>query len=232
MRLPFLAVFCFLLLSMSSVGQVRFAVFAGPQRTSAHYTVTFEKIKQATCFKSGVMGGVGAKIEFDNQLYFFPSVYYSLKGYEVYLKTPAFPPTEFAKYNNTTVHTIEVSPLFHIDFNKKPSHLFVRFGPAVDVAFKGRERFDTVSSTSGESARVDRSMVFSFGDYGRFSAQANLHFGYEAKNGFMIFAFYEHGFGSMNNADRGPKIFHRIGGISFGWVFGKNPLVTDTSPIR
>ncbi len=218
-------------LSIESLAQVRFAMFGGPQRTSARYLVGFDRIKQTTCFKSGFMAGVGAKVEFDNLLYFFPSVYYSLKGYEVKLKTPAFPPTEYAKNNNTTIHTVEISPLFHFDFNKKPSHLFVRFGPAVDVAFSGRERFDTISM-SGEGARIDRSMVFSFGDYGRFAAQANLHFGYETEKGLMIFAFYERGFGSMNNADGGPKIFHRILGVSVGWIFGRNPLIIDTSPIR
>jgi hypothetical protein len=224
-------VFSFFLFSLTGAAQVRFSVFAGPQRTSAHYTVTIDKIKQPTRFKTGLMGGAALKVEFDNRLYFFPSIYYSLKGYEVQLKTPAFPPTEYAINNNTKIHTIEVSPLLHYEFSKKPCHWFMRLGPAVDVAIKGREKFDTVS-VYGERATVDRAMKFSFGDYGLLSAQANLHFGYETEKGFMVFAFYEHGFGSMNNADRGPKIFHRIIGLSFGWVFGKNPLILNTKPIR
>ena len=74
-------------------------------------------------------------------------------------------------------------------------------------------------------------MRFAFTEYGRFTAQANLHFGYETGKGLMVFAFYQHGFGSMNNHDGGPKIFHRVIGISAGWLFGRNPLVMDTRPI-
>jgi hypothetical protein len=64
-------------------------------------------------------------------------------------------------------------------------------------------------------------MVFSFGDYGRISASANLHVGYQAKQGLMVFAFYNLGIGSMNNADNGPRILHRIGGLAVGWLLGK-----------
>lgn len=209
--------------------QVQLAFFAGPQTTSARYLVN--NISQPTQYKYGVMAGMAAKVEFENQFYFFPSIYYSLKGYKVTLNNSANPPTEFAKNNNTTIHTIEAAPIFQIDFNKKPSHLFVRFGPAVDFTFAGKEKFDTVSTT-GLRATISRSMKFSFADYGRITAQAVIHFGYETGKGFMLFAFYEHGFGSMNNADAGPKIFHRIAGISFGWLFGKNSMLFDTKPIK
>ena len=222
-------IFCGIAVSLKSQAQVQFSFFAGPQITSARYKVN--DIKQPSQFKFGYMGGVAAKVEFDNQLYFFPSVYYTLKGYKVTLNNPSFPPTEFAKNNNTTIPTIEVAPLFHYDFNKKPAHLFARFGPAVDYAFNGHEKFDTVS-ISGTRGSVDRKMVFSFGDYGRFSAQAIIHLGYETGKGLMVFAFYERGFGSMNNADDGPRIFHRIIGLSAGWLFGHNPLVIDTRVIR
>ena len=37
-----------------------------------------------------------AKVVFDNQFFFYPSIYYSLKGYKVTLKDPAFPPTELS----------------------------------------------------------------------------------------------------------------------------------------
>jgi len=200
----------------TAVSQVRFAVYAGPQATSAHYVV--KDSKQPTSWKYGAMAGVSVKVPFDKQLYFFPSVYYSLKGYKVTFNEPSFPPTEFAKNNNTTLHTLEIAPMFQVDLGKNPSHPFIRFGPAVDFAFSGREIFDTVSST-GVRAAVDRPMVFSFGDYGRITAQANLHLGYETSTGFMVFAFYEHGIGSLNNADEGPRILHRIAGISVGWLF-------------
>ena len=196
--------------------QVRFAAYAGPQATSAHYLVN-EK-KQPNSWKFGAMAGVSVKVPFDNQLYFFPSVYYSLKGYKVTLNDPSFPPTQFAKNNNTTLHTVAIAPLFQIDFTKTASHPFIRFGPSVDFAFSGKESFDTVSRT-GVSGAVNRPMVFSFGDYGRITAQGVVHLGYETESGLMLFAFYEHGFGSLNNADGGPRILHRIAGVSVGWMF-------------
>ncbi|HEU4473129.1 MAG TPA: outer membrane beta-barrel protein [Flavisolibacter sp.] len=218
----FLAILAFSL----AEAQVRWAVFGGPLATSAKYTVG--GIRQPADFKPGAMAGVGLKVDFDNQLYFFPAVYYSLKGYKVTLNNPSFPPTEYAKNNNTTIHTLEINPMFHIDLSRQPSHFFVRFGPAVDFAFSGTERFDTVSR-AGVSATVERPMVFSFGDYGRISASGNLHLGYQSKSGFMIFGFYAHGIGSMNNADYGPRILHRIVGVSLGWLFPYKKLVFDTS---
>jgi hypothetical protein len=202
--------------SFACLGQVQLAFFAGPQATTAYYTV--REHKQPTEFKYGVMAGAAAKVVFDKQFFFYPSIYYSLKGYKVTLNDPSFPPTELANNNNTTIHTIEIAPLFQIDFNKKPAHPFVRFGPAVDYALAGREKFDTTSST-GSIGTIDRPMLFSFGDYGHFSAQAIIHLGYETGKGLMFFAFYEHGIGSMNNADNGPKILHRIAGVSVGWLF-------------
>jgi hypothetical protein len=202
--------------SFICLAQVQLAFFAGPQATSAHYMVG--ENKQPAEFKYGLMGGAAAKVVFDNQFYFFPSIYYSLKGYKVTLKDPSFPPTELANNNNTTIHTIEIAPLFQIDFNKNPAHPFVRFGPAVDYAFAGREKFDTTSSTGGVGT-IDRAMLFSFGDYGHFTAQAVVHLGYETGKGLMFFAFYEHGIGSLNNADNGPRILHRIAGVSVGWLF-------------
>jgi hypothetical protein len=212
------------LISFKSNAQVQFACFAGGQVTSARYLVN--DIKQPTKYKPGTMAGVAVKVEFDNQLYFFPSVYYMLKGYKVTLNNPAFPPSELAKSNDVTLHTIEVAPLLQYDFNKKLSHFFVRFGPSVDYGYYGREHVGTVDS-SGTRSTIYRQMVFDFTEYGHFTAQANLHFGYETGKGLMMFAFYEHGFGSMNNHDGGPKIFHRIIGLSAGWLFGNNPLVKD-----
>ena len=217
------------LLSFNSNAQVQFAYYIGAQGTSAHYKV--KEIKQPTQFKPGYMGGMAAKVEFDNQLYFFPTVFYTRKGYKVTLNMPSFPPSEHAINNDVTVHAIEVAPLLHFDFNRKLSHFFVRFGPSVDAIFKGNEKFDTMSSGSGDAETIERPMRFAFTEYGRFTAQANLHFGYETGKGLMVFAFYQHGFGSMNNHDGGPKIFHRVIGISAGWLFGRNPLVMDTRPI-
>jgi hypothetical protein len=217
------------LLSLTTHAQVQFSLFGGAQATSARYLV--KEIKQPTQFKYGTMGGVAVKVEFDNQLYFFPAIFYSLKGYKVTLNNSAFPPTELAKDNELWVHTVEVAPLLHYDFNKKLAHFFVRFGPSVDYGYFGREIFNTVSA-SEPGGHFYRRMRFDFTEYGHFTAQANLHFGYETGKGLMMFAFYQRGFGSMNNHDGGPKIFHRILGVSVGWLFGDNPLVTDANRIK
>lgn len=201
---------------MAAKAQVKIAAFAGAQATSAHYVIN--DASQPHDYKLGVMAGLGAKVPFDGNLFFFPAIYYSLKGYKVTFNSPSFPPTEVARNNNTTIHTIEIAPLFQVDFSKKPNHAFVRFGPSVDYAVSGTETFDT-ASTGGQSGAVKRPMVFSFGDYGRYTAAGNLHLGYETSKGFMVFAYYGLGIGSMNNADNGPRILHRIAGLSLGWYF-------------
>ncbi|HEX6334336.1 MAG TPA: porin family protein [Flavisolibacter sp.] len=209
--------------SLTLAAQVQVALFAGPQATSTHYTV--KEVQQPADHKYGGMGGVALKVPFDQNLFFFPAVYYSLKGYQVTLNNPSFPPAEQAVNNNTTVHTVEIAPLLQLDFSKKDAHFFVRMGPSVDFAFYGKERFDT--SLNG-SQPVERDMIFSFADYGRITAALNVHAGYEVSRGLLVFLHYSHGVGSMNNADGGPKILHRIAGISIGWLFGRNPNVLDT----
>ena len=109
--------------SFHANAQVKIAAFAGPQATSAHYSINGQN--QDTKFKMGVMAGLGLKVPFEGRLYFFPAVYYSLKGYKVTLALPAYPPTELAKNNNTTIHTMEIAPLFQVDLSKKPDHFFV-----------------------------------------------------------------------------------------------------------
>jgi len=218
----------FIAMSFTSKAQVQFAYYVGGQGTSALYKVT--GVKQPTQYKPGYMAGMAAKVEFDNQLYFFPTVFYTLKGYKVTLNLPSMPPSEYAINNDVSVQAIEFAPLFQYDFNRKLSHLFVRFGPSVDATFSGHETFDARDS-AGTIETIDRPMKFAFSEYGRFTTQANLHFGYETGKGLMVFAFYQHGFGSLNNHDGGPKIFHRVVGLSMGWLFGHNPLVMDTRPL-
>ena len=198
------------------------AIFGGPQITKAKYKVKDEK--QPTQFKPGFQLGATLKVPFDNQLYFGPAIYYSMKGYKVTLNSPSFPPSELALNNETTIHTIELAPLLHLNFSNQPSHIFAKFGPAIDFAFSGKEKFDTI----GGEAPVERSMKFAFTEYGRVTAQAILHLGFESSKGYMIFAHYAEGMGSLNNADNGPRIKHRIVGLSFGWFFQKNKNVIDT----
>lgn len=204
-----------LLFQLSSQAQSLYGLFAGPQATSALYKV--EAQKQETSYKYGLQAGVLAKVPFESSLFFTPSLYYSMKGYEVILKDPSFPPGEDATSNDVRIHSIDIAPLFQIDFSKKPGHLFVRFGPSVEAIFSGNEKVGLKNNTT-----VERSMKFSFADYGRLTASAVGQFGYESSNGLMVFAHYANGLGSMNNADGGPQITHRVAGVSFGKYIGRS----------
>lgn len=210
-------VYCLVLFSYQfSFSQVRVAVFGGPQITTAKYKI--EEEKQPVDFKPGFQLGATLKVPFDNQLYFGPAVYYSMKGYKVKLNTPSFPPSELAINNETILHTIELAPLLHFDFSTQPSHFFAKLGPAIDINMSGKEKFDTL----GGEEPVERAMKFSFTEYGRVTAQAILHVGFESNKGYMVFAQYAEGLGSLNNADNGPIIKHRIVGFSFAWFLRKN----------
>lgn len=213
MRFSFIKVFLLLLCVQGvsvSFAQFKVGVFGGPQITSAKYTV--REAKQPTEAKYSAQFGALMKVPFENQLYFAPALYYSQKGYKVTLNQPAFPPSELAVNNDTRIHTVEAAALVNYDFSKMPSHFFIKGGFAADLAFSGKEKFDT--KTDGP---VSRDMVFSFADYGRITASANIHFGYEWASGVFVFAQYAHGIGSLNNADGGPIIKHRIAGISAGY---------------
>ncbi len=206
--------------------QVHLGVFAGPQLTSARYLIS--SIKQPVQDKFGFMAGVAAKVDFESNFYFFPAIYYSLRGYKVTLNMPSYPPSESAKNNNTTLHTIQIAPLFNVDLSKKPSSFFVRFGPSINVTIAGKERFDTAVS----GGFVERGLKFAVTDYGRITASANVQLGYQTKEGLMIFLHYEYGLGSMSNADGGPIILHRVFGIAAGWFLKHNPRILRSHPHR
>ena len=194
--------------------QVKTAFFGGPQISTAKYRVN--SIKQATGNKYGFQLGAAVKVPFENNLYFVPSVFYSLKGYEVTLNQMSVPPDSLAIDNDTRIHTLELAALVQYDFNKTPNHFFVKFGPSIDVQLFGKEKFNRSNHTV-----IEQDMVFSFTKYGRFAANLLVHFGYETKSGLLVFAHYGHGIGDMNNADFGPAIWHRVYGVSFGKYFGR-----------
>lgn len=189
--------------------QTQFSIFAGPQAVSARYMVN--DTKQPNQYKFGMEAGVSWKIPFEVNLFFAPAVYYSMKGYKVTLNDAAFPPSLFAKNNDVRIHAFDIAPLLQYDFDVHPSHFFISIGPAVDFIFSGKEKFDL---STGET--ISRKMSFTFGDYGRFTSNVIAHFGYESLAGFIIFAHYTYGLGSLNNADGGPRIKHRIFGLSAG----------------
>jgi hypothetical protein len=198
-----------LLITMCASGQVEFGFFGGPQATSTHYTI--QDVKQPNKYKYGFQAGVALKVPFESRLFFAPAVFYSLKGYKVTYNLFSFPPDADAKDNNTTIHTFELAPLLEYDLGNNPSHCFIRAGPSLDLQLFGKETYNLKAGGS-----VSRNMKFSFGDYGHVAANLIGQLGFETGSGFMIFAQYTNGMGSINNFDGGPKIRHRAIGISIG----------------
>ena len=203
--LPILSLF----ITLSASSQLQYNIFGGPQVTSAHYTIN--GTKQPTKNKYGFNLGIGFKIPFEDKLSFAPAVYYSMKGYKVTFNQFVFPPDATAINNSTTIHTFEIAGLLQYDFSHEPEHFFIKAGPSLDFQLLGNEKYTTISG-----GKVDRNMKFSYGDYGHYSASMLLQFGYETGSGLMIFGQYSHGLSSINNADYGPMIRHRVYGVSIG----------------
>jgi len=212
MRKFLFSLFAVLLTGSFLYAQVKMNVFAGPQVSTAAYKIRGNK--QNTELKPGFQAGTGLKIPFEKKLYFTPCFFYSLKGYKVNFSAPAFPPDSAATNNNTTIHSVEIGFLLQYDFSEDAGHWFIKFGPTLDFTLFGREEFDYTDNNGGGT--ISRNMKFSFGDYGRYLASAVAQLGYESSKGYFIFAQYTYGLGSMNNADLGPQIAHRVLGISAG----------------
>lgn len=195
---------------LTAYSQPQFNVFGGPQTSFSSYAV--EGVKQETSNKYGFQAGLGMKVPFEGRLYFSPALFYSMKGYKVKYTRFAYPPDITATDNNTTFHTVETAFLLQYDFNDAPNHLFIKAGPSLDFHLFGNEKFNT------PMGMVDRKTPFGYDKYGHYSANMLLQLGYEMKNGFFVFGQYSHGLGSINNADGGPRIRHRVLGISIGKV--------------
>src|SRR5688572_17640596 len=200
MKILFIAIT--LLTTFSVNSQVRFGFFAGPQATGVRYII--DEKKQESSLKPGVNAGLQMKVPFENRLSFAPSIMYNLRGYKVTFDAIALLPDPSATDNNTSFHTIELAFLLQHDFKLEPGHFFIRFGPSLDFALFGNEKFNTKTQQF-----VDRKMKFSFGDYGHYLASAIIQFGYEAKNGLFFYGHYNYSLISMNNVDTGPSIGNR-----------------------
>jgi len=198
-----------LLITVSASSQSAIAIFAGPQATFSHYTIL--NVKQKNDLKYGFQAGINFKVPFEEKLSFAPAAFYSMKGYKVTFNQFLFPPAADAKDNNTTIHCFELAALLQYDFNNQPGHFFIKGGPSLDFQLFGKEKYTTMAGNL-----VSQDMKFSYGDYGHYSANMLLQIGYEASSGLMIFAQYSHGLASINNADGGPQIRHRVFGISIG----------------
>ncbi|MBK6936111.1 MAG: PorT family protein [Chitinophagaceae bacterium] len=190
-------------------GQNQVGIFAGAHSSSARYLVFNEE--QEVSMKPGFHLGVNMKVPFEGNLYFNPAAFYSMKGYDVKFTGFTFPPDNKAINNSTTIHTFELAALLQYDLSKNSGHFFIRLGPSLDFQLFGKEKFDLADGTT-----VSRNMKWSQVDYGRYAANLIGQFGYETGSGFTIFGHYTLGEGSINNADFGPRIRHRLFGLSIG----------------
>ncbi len=197
------------LLACSAWAQPTFGFFGGPQTTSTRYTIRNQKQKNE--YKYGFQAGVSMKVPFEEKLYFAPAAFYSLKGYKVKYSQFLFPPSVTAVDNNTTMHTFELAAMLQYDFGNGPGNVFIKAGPSLDFQLFGKETFKQMDGVT-----VSRNIRYSYTEYGRYAASMLMQLGYETSGGFMIFAQYSHGMGSLNNARGGPKIKHRGYGISIG----------------
>jgi hypothetical protein len=211
-----------LLISSVTYSQVEVGIFAGPQATTASYTVT--KKKQKTEYKYGFNAGVTLKVPFDKNLFFAPAIFYSMKGYKVALTHFTYPPDTLAKDNDTRIHTLELAALLQYDLGKDPGHAFIKVGPTLDFNLSGKETF---TLTNGNS--VTRNMPFDFtGHYGPIAANFLFQLGYETGSGIFFFGQYSHGLASINNEDKGPGIKHRVFAVSIGKYLNRKKIVIDT----
>ena len=212
MRLRFLCPF--LILFFVDTVQAQISLYGGPQITSAKYTIN--SIQQPTTSKIGFSVGAGIENQIEGPIYFAPSIHFSLQGYKVVFNQPAFPPATDAKDNDVSLSTIELAPLFQINISKAVSHLFVRFGPSMNVAVAGKETYDSLHLKT-----IAQNMTFSFGDYSLVTIAGNVQIGYQHSSGISVLGRISHGLTSLNNADYGPMILHQTVGLSIGYRLGK-----------
>jgi hypothetical protein len=189
--------------------QTSFGIFGGPQSTTARYTI--DGTKQKTGYKYGYQGGICWDVPLEGSIHFTPALFYSLKGYNVTYNKPAYPPDLTATDNNVVLHTFEIATMLQFNLSEKPAHFFIKVGPSMDCQLLGTEKFHMVNGKM-----ESRSVQFGFADYGRFGANLIGQLGYEINNGFFFFTQYNFGLGSINNADNGPRIYHRVMGFSIG----------------
>lgn len=200
------------LLKLNVQSQVQIGFLAGPQTSTARYSV--QDVKQSTNSKYGFQLGMSCKVPFDNNLFFAPQIFYSLKGYKASFSRYAYPPDATATDNNTTIHTLELAALLEVEFSNKPRHFFFRGGPSLDFQLFGQEKFHLLNNNY-----ISRNMKYGFTEYGHYGANAIAQLGYQTTNGTTLYLNYEFGLTNISNVDDGPNIRHRVIGVSLGKYF-------------
>lgn len=218
----FISVCIATIISCSSIGQANIFFFGGPQTATASYSI--RNTKQSTDYKFGFRAGVGMKVNFDEHLFFSPTLSFSRNGYKVKFDRSASPPDSSAKDNNVTLNQVDIDVHLQYDIGSQPNHFFINAGPTFNVIASGTEKFHLAA---GEP--ISRNMKLGlYSAYGRLLVAFVAAVGYETSSGLYFNAQYAHGLISMNNADSGPVIYQRLFGLNIGYILHSKKVVLDT----
>jgi hypothetical protein len=190
-------------------GQNRLGLTGGLQLPGTRYEILHQPQTQKRFLSAQL--GAQLKVPFDINLYFVPALRYHYRGYDVKLDIPNSLPDWEAIDNKVRLHTLETAFMLQYDLRSDKTHPFFRVGPSLETHMIGNERF---SKSNGEV--VDRPVNFARGNYGRYSMNLLLEFGWESSTDWFVYGFYTYGATSISNRDYGPSIKLRSFGITAG----------------
>ncbi|MBP6431210.1 MAG: PorT family protein [Ferruginibacter sp.] len=184
----------------------KWAVKAGYNYTSGK--AVYDGVKQTVNSKSGFGVGVMAKIPFENQLIFTPSVGYSMKGFIVNPKSGVPLKHDF------TLHYFTITPALSYEHTVNDNSFFFTAGPYLGITKFGRIKTTTASGTTNEK------MEFGYGAYGMFDLGFTGGISYHFNNMFVE-AQYSPGLTSINNNEELDKrnLKNTVLSLNIGYYF-------------
>jgi hypothetical protein len=153
---------------------------------------TYSGIKQTVDAKSGFGVAVMAKIPFENQLVFTPSVGYNMKGFTVKPKSGNPQKEDF------TLHYFTITPALSYESTINDNSLLITAGPYLGITRFGRLKNTTATGTTNEK------IEFGYGGYGMFDLGFTGGISYHFNNMFVE-ALYSPGLTSINNNEEVDK---------------------------
>jgi hypothetical protein len=152
----------------------------------------YDGIKQTVNAKPGFGVAVMAKIPFENQLVFTPSIGYNMKGFIVKPKNGNPQKEDF------TLHYFTITPALSYESTINDNSLLFTVGPYLGITKFGRIKTTTASNTTNEK------IEFGFSGYGMFDLGFTGGISYHFNNMFVE-ALYSPGLTSINNNEEVDK---------------------------
>jgi Outer membrane protein beta-barrel domain len=168
----------------------KWAIKAGYNYTTGK--AVYDGVKQPVTAKSGFGVAVMAKIPFENQLIFTPTVGYNMKGFIVKPKTGSPQKEDF------TLHYFTITPALSYESTINDNSLFITAGPYLGITGFGRLKTTTAAGTTNEK------IEFGYGGYGMFDLGFTGGISYHFNNMFVE-ALYSPGLTSINNNEEVDK---------------------------